>query len=152
MRAAPAFQVSVRCFGVWRTGVGLLAGAAVSAMVAWVASHERPISAAIWAGAACGVSIVVLAAMAVARQRAIELRWDGQNWQLGRGSGEPLIGVLGVALDLGGWILLRFTPTSSWMPFWLPVQRRGLEASWHALRCAVHAGQPSPENPVIGGG
>ncbi len=151
MRAAPAFQVSVRRFGMWRAAVGLLAGIALTAIIAWVASHERPIGAPVWAGAASGVLIVALAAAAVARQRPVELRWDGQNWQLGIGAADPLMGALGVALDLGHWMLLRFQPASAWAPVWLPVQRRGLEASWHALRCAVYASQPAPDDTAIGG-
>ena len=35
---------------------------------------------------------------------------------------------------------------------WLPVQRRGLEADWHALRCAVYSPPPVAPDPVAATG
>ena len=151
MRAAPAFQVSLQRFGVWRAAVGLLAGLALTAIVAWVASHERPIGAAVWVGAATGVLMAVLPAVSAARQRPVELRWDGRTWYLGAAAADPVPGTLSVALDLGAWMLLQFKPASSGVLTWLPVQRRGLEAPWHALRCAVYAPRPAPGDGAIGG-
>jgi hypothetical protein len=72
-------------------------------------------------------------------QRPIDLRWDGQAWYLGDATSDAVPGELGVMLDLGAWMLLRFKPLPSGKVVWLPVQRRGLEAEWHALRCAVYA-------------
>jgi hypothetical protein len=50
-----------------------------------------------------------------------------------------------VAVDLGAWMLLRFerdaTPRLRRI-VWLPLQRRGLETPWHALRCAVYSARP----------
>jgi hypothetical protein len=40
-------------------------------------------------------------------------------------------------------MLLRFTPDAPARMTWLPVQRRGLEAQWHALRCAVYSPRPA---------
>ena len=62
------------------------------------------------------------------------LRWDGKVWHLDTAAGE-----LKVAVDLGPWMLLLFTPQAPGRASWLPVQRRGLEAQWHALRCAIYS-------------
>jgi hypothetical protein len=151
MRAAPSFQVSLQRFGVWRAAVGLLAGLALTAIVAWVGSQERPIGAVVWAGAALGLLMAVLPAVSAARQRPVDLRWDGRTWYLGAATADPVPGDLTVTLDLGFWMLLRFRAASSGALVWLPAQRRGLEAPWHALRCAVHAPQPAPGDGAIGG-
>jgi hypothetical protein len=68
------------------------------------------------------------------------LRWDGGAWQL---DGMP--GDLKAAIDLGPWMLLMFTPALPGRTSWLPVQRRGLETQWHALRCAVYSPRPAAE-------
>jgi hypothetical protein len=55
-----------------------------------------------------------------------------------------------VAIDLGGWLLLRFyaepvrraagdAMRRGRTPAWIAVQRRGLEADWHAIRCTVYS-------------
>jgi len=43
-----------------------------------------------------------------------------------------------VAIDAGSWMLLCFIPEGQRRPRWLPVQRIGHEAAWHALRCTVY--------------
>ena len=99
------------------------------------------------ATAAAGLTVVWLAA-ALAKVPALILRWDGQLWQIGRAGSvpdEPVPGDLVVTVDLGPWMLLRFEPA---VPdrrrrvIWLPVQRRGIEPHWHALRCAVYSPRP----------
>jgi hypothetical protein len=43
-------------------------------------------------------------------------------------------------IDLGSWLLVVFeSSTSAVERVWLPLQRRGLEGEWHALRCALYA-------------
>jgi hypothetical protein len=56
------------------------------------------------------------------------------------------VGELQVAIDLGAWMLLHFVPDvghRACSVSWLPVQRRGLESQWHALRCAVYSPRPA---------
>lgn len=84
--------------------------------------------------------------------KAFSLRWDTQQWHLGAASTlgqEPHAGRLMVALDLGAWMLLRLIPSavsasSVRLPAggWLPVQKRGHETHWHALRCTVYSARP----------
>ena len=152
MRAAPAFQVSLRHFGVWRGAVSLLAALGLTVILAWWWSQPRPVGIGASALAITCVVAALLAPLAAARLRPIDLRWDGEVWHLGVATGEPVAGDLVVMLDLGAWVLLRFSSTSSSATTWLPVQRRGLEAQWHALRCAVYASRPAlPDDDPIGG-
>jgi len=140
MRASPACQVSLRRFGVWRAavlGLGLLG---VASVTAWLASREEALSAQL--ASAIGLAALMMAALVASllRTPAADLRWDGQVWQLGAMPGD-----LTVVLDLGPWMLLRFTAGAPARTTWLPVQRRGLEGQWHALRCAVYSPRPAAE-------
>ena len=146
MRAAPPCQVSLNRFGAWRLGVLFVASLAVAVLLAWLIAHERPIGTA--------VAIVVMAASTafavlgwrLARCKAVELRWDGLAWHLGPSTDDALPGDVSIAFDLGPWMLLRFLPTARSAPVgvvWLPVQRHGLEAQWHALRCAIYSPRPA---------
>jgi hypothetical protein len=82
------------------------------------------------------------------------LRWDRQQWWVASGAGPEQAGELSLAIDLGGWLLLRFQPEPSVRdrrarrrPEWIALQRRGLEADWHVLRCTIYASRPpSPRN------
>ena len=152
MRAAPAFQVSLRRFGLWRGAVLTLAALAMATMAAWLFTHERPIQIVAWLAA--GSSIVAIGGLAAwaARVPPVDLSWDGQTWSVGRSAGEPAPGELHVAIDLGRWMLLRFTPAvpAGAPAVWLPVQRLGLESQWHALRCSVYAPRPVPGDDATG--
>jgi hypothetical protein len=84
--------------------------------------------------------LMLACAVSLWRVPAQSLRWDGGVWQL---DGVP--GELKAAIDLGPWMLLNFTPEMSGGTSWLPIQRRGLETQWHALRCAVYSPRPVAE-------
>jgi hypothetical protein len=152
MRAAPAFQVSLQRFGVWRVGVGVLAALALAVMLGWLGSQQHPVGASVWALTVLGAAAALLPAWMALHQRPIDLRWDGQAWHLGDAASDAVPGELGVLLDLGAWMLLRFKPLPSGKIVWLPVQRRGLEAAWHALRCAVYASRSArPDDDAMVG-
>jgi hypothetical protein len=152
MRASPAFQVSLQRFGVWRAAVWLLTALALGTIVTWLASRPPPLGAGTLALAAAGTAALTWLAVSMATQRPIDLIWDGRNWSLGAPNREPVAGDLSVALDLGGWMLLRFKPLSSSAFIWVTAQRWGLEAAWHGLRCAVHAARPAgPDDDALGG-
>jgi len=148
MRASPAFRVRIRHDGQWRGAVAALLLATAATQAAWLLGRldESP-----WAVCAvlAGLDLVLLAAASTAlRSVPADLRWDTQCWRLARGEEtDPLPGQLTVALDLGAWMLLRFEHDSlagrKGRIAWLPVQRRGLEAEWHALRCAVYCARPA---------
>lgn len=149
MRAAPAFHVTVTRFGVWRGVVATLAVLTSSALIAWLMSTDEFVQS--WLRltiAACGFAVVITAA-GLGRCEPTSLRWDTQCWQLGPASmvgEEPASGSLSVALDLGNWMLLKFAGKDLQKRervIWLPIQRRGLESQWHALRCAVYCARPT---------
>jgi hypothetical protein len=146
MTGAPPLAVRIDRRGAWQAGVGLLGGLAIAALLGWWLA--RPAPAPGWVTALALAGCVGAAACAASLLRvgaAVGLRWDARQWWHACGAREPVAGELGVAIDLGDWMLLRFVPLggSAWLAArWIPVQRRGLESVWHALRCAVHAQRP----------
>jgi hypothetical protein len=154
MRAAPAFQVTLSRFGVWRGGVWALAGAAALALAAWTAAQPAPPGVGQSIAVALATGLVLALGGWLARVPVATLRWDGQAWWMARTAAAEFDacgarrGELRVMMDLGAWMLLRFRPDATgWNPravTWLPAQRRGLEAEWHGLRCAVHSPRPAP--------
>jgi hypothetical protein len=141
MRASPPCRVSLRHFGAWRAAVVLLTCAGAVAIASWLPSREPVVSVG-WAMTLVVAAALLMLACAVSLWRvpAQSLRWDGRVWQL---DGVP--GELKAAIDLGPWMLLNFTPEMSGGTSWLPIQRRGLETQWHALRCAVYSPRPAAE-------
>ena len=148
MRAAPAIQVLLRQFGVWQAAIFLVLLVAELSLGLWLVGREAQDllhQVATLAGAAALLPL----AWSLARTRAVQLRWDGQGWTLQAAppppGNVPTPGDITVAVDLGLWMLLRFQPqaASRWsLPLWLPVQRRGIEAQWHGLRCAIYSPRP----------
>ena len=154
MRAAPALQLTLEHFRAWRLVLALLRGAAAGAVAAWIALRFDVLTAPGWAVAAAAlVAAWSGAATCLAPRR---LSWDGERWRVGLAAAdfdEAPAGTLRVMLDLGIFLLLRFEPDDNAHAVeWLPAQRRGHEASWHALRCAVYSSRPAaasapPDDP-----
>ena len=150
MRASPPVHVPLRCFGAWRVAVLALTVSGLTVMGAWLLQREQPPLAWVVVGLACGAPLLACLGVSLAKVSAVDLWWDGQGWSLRSwltANADPVVGEVSVAIDLGAWMLLRFRPSnaSRWRrPTWLPVQRRGIESQWHALRCAVHAPAPHP--------
>jgi len=152
MKVSPAFEMELMHFGVWRAGVVALVSMAAASLGAWVALSRSldPFMAWLAGGAAC---LVVTAGTLIRSPRPQRLRWDGQGWRLGAAgtAGQDGLPVdVTVAVDLGVWMLLRVRPQRApkWrLDTWLPAQRRGHEAHWHALRCAVYSPRPAPGGP-----
>ncbi len=149
MHASPPFQMIVRHFGIWRAVVTLLVALTAAVVTAWaLQAMERHAVWVVIAAALLTVSSTMLLSHAW-RLPAMTLRWDSQQWQLRASSDsahEPVCsGCLVVSVDCGGWMLLHFTPDNGTVlqrGTWLPVQRRGHEADWHALRCTVYCARP----------
>ncbi|CAG1019805.1 hypothetical protein BURC_04721 [Burkholderiaceae bacterium] len=150
MRASPAFQVTLRRFGIWRTLVAALLLSASAGLAAWALTGGAE-DGDTWlppALAAGGLLMIVLATQTL-RCPPLSLRWDAQAWHLGPASAageEPWPGRVAVAMDFGAWMLLRFEhnlTAARRRVIWLPVQRRGIEPQWHALRCAVYSSRPA---------
>ena len=152
MRAAPAIQVLLRQFGVWQAAVVAVLLVGQASLLVWLVGREVQDSLHQLATLAGAAALLPLA-WSLARTRAVHLTWDGQGWTV---QAAPLLpgvtptpGDITVAVDLGLWMLLRFQPqaVSRWLslrylPQYLPVQRRSMEAQWHGLRCAVYSSRP----------
>ncbi len=150
MRAAPAFQVSLQRFGWWRAAVLTLGVLGAAAFVTGWWSREASHGICTSIVVAVGAVAILGGSVGLARVRARSLRWDGQGWHLGATGAvadDAAPGELSVMIDLGPWMLLRFDPdigAAHPRAVWLPAQRSGLEAQWHALRCAVYSPRPRP--------
>ncbi len=130
----------------------LVAGAAIAAVATWgglalaTRSSDSALIAAVAAAMACASALL---ARSLARVEPGTLACADGAWTfaIDRGGVERTeSGALAVALDLGSFVLLSLTRTeASHRPArrWLPVQRRGLEGDWHALRCALYSPPPA---------
>jgi hypothetical protein len=154
MHAPAAVQFTLIHFGLWRSAIAVLSALVLMSVLAWISLHHLlgAATAGSW-GALVLIPLVLIAAGSLMRQAPVALCWGAQGWSLGSAADGLSSGTAGVpgrlqvSLDLGHWMLLRFCPEpSSSLPRrcrWLPVQRRGHEPQWHALRCAVYAASPS---------
>jgi len=150
MRASPAFRIRIRRQGLWRVAVGALLVATVSVQIAWLVARLADASLAETLAWTVMDAALVAAAAGALRVEAADLLWDTHRWRLAPAGAEgeaAVAGRLTIALDLGAWMLLRFdADEDAGAPRrrrWLPVQRRGLEPQWHALRCAVYCARPA---------
>lgn len=124
--SAAAVTLGCRDGGAWRAALAVLRGLAVAALLAWVGPWLAPLALAVAAWSWRRVSLAVP-----------RLSWDGAAWRLDGAAGraEP-------ALDLGGWMLIRFAPEAGAIA-WLPVSPAADPAAWGALRAALYSSAPS---------
>ena len=145
--------MTLRAFGIWYAGVGVLVLLGGAVVLGWWLALPAPASGVATLGALLAAACLGAAVFAVRRVPPTRLHWDGQRWFVGVGgpeSSDPSATDLTVAIDLGGWMLLRLLRQDAprWQrPLWLPAQRRGHAAQWHALRCAVYSPRPAVGAP-----
>ena len=132
----------------WHAALLAAVAATLGVLVAWAwtTADEFPLVAR---GGVLGAATLACAAVVrlAVRRPARALRWTGARWELEAGpAGEAVGGDARVALDLGGWMLVRFEPStpSRRLPLWVPLARVGQEADWHALRCCLYAPRRAP--------
>jgi hypothetical protein len=154
MRESVFFEASLRRFEVWRGAVVVVGVLAISALTAWAlamsASEPEPGAMLV---AAVAVLLGVVTAWAIWSLTRVErgvLSCRDGTWTFVSDVGAARSGVLEVAIDLGAFLLLRLDRGGAGL--WLPVQRRGLESQWHALRCAVYAPPALVDAPPPGFG
>lgn len=153
MRASPSFEMTIAHFGAWRAGVGALSSLGAVATLAWWFAIPSPVSAPQAAGVLVSVLCLAGTLGLAFGPPACRLRWDGQRWFCGPAANDAaeLAPVdLSVAIDLGRWMLLCLRHEAAprrRRPTWLPAQRLGHEAHWHALRRAVYSPRPAPGGP-----
>jgi hypothetical protein len=144
MHRAPAVEVTVGADRAARAALGGLAGAAAASLGAWVAALASMSGLGVggWALAAGVVGALVGWRW---RPAPVQLRWDGRAWSLlPPDATAPDPGRVRVAIDLDGWLLLRFDGTAGRR--WLALSRAAHRPAWHALRCALqaHGGERDP--------
>ena len=144
MRGSPSCEVVLRPSALWRAALALACLAALATLLGWARLAAQPGTLEL-AGAAIGF-VCIAAALSLLRPVRGSLRWDGSGWTLAPQGAEPRPGALAVALDLGWFLLLRFSPAGprGWRGgHWIALERRGLELEWHAFRCAVYSPRPA---------
>ncbi|MGZ8259384.1 MAG: hypothetical protein ACXWUL_02400 [Caldimonas sp.] len=146
MRESPVFEVRLHRFGVWHSAVSAVAAAAVTASLAWafatVTANGEIGTASVAAIAVALIAATLLVAVALLRVPAGVLSCRDGVWSFAADAGARHSGTLSVAIDAGSYLLLRLR-AGPFRSVWLPVQRRGLEHDWHALRCAVYWPRPA---------
>ena len=151
MHSAPSVSYPVgRCrFPGFVMLVAWCAGALTLAAWAW----QLPASGARQALGACVLLAAGAAALLSWRGQPVGLlAWDGTGWRWADGSGERP-GRISVAVDLQGWLLLRWSGEASG-GLWLWLERGREPQAWDALRRAVYsrariatpAGAPASRN------
>ena len=138
MHAAPPVRVSVGRGWGWPVLVGALVGAAAGNGLAWSLLVADVEAALLPLALLFGLIAGGLAAWRTHRSQAIaDLAWDGAQWQW-RGSA----GQAHVAIDLDGWLLLRFEPDAG-RTQWLAASRAATTGPWAALRAALYSRRPA---------
>jgi hypothetical protein len=150
MRSAPAFAIEFDARRAARPWTCALACVSCAAALWWLAQRLQ------WHGlfpvAATAVGALASAAFAWRTLPALHcrLRWDGGTWHLGAArspAAQEWQGSLQARLDVGGWMLLRFTPgaaeRASSAPRWLTLRHSMSPQHWHSLRCAVYSPRPA---------
>jgi hypothetical protein len=149
MHAAPPVRMTLAPDTMWSGFVALCAGLAAANFAVWTAAVLAwPLGGAVAAAALAAVSALALAGWARrhSESAAGELAWDGAAWSWTPASAPPIVGEPRVSIDLGAWILLRFTASaSSARVRWLAPSRRQAGAAWPVWRAALFAPRPSPE-------
>jgi hypothetical protein len=150
MRAAPPVEVSLASGHGERAVVAFTVMMSAMILTHWLQTetwHES--GSAGWLSAAVFGAAVMGAAVGWRTTRPMQgkLRWDGTTWALqatSNGAAESL-GAVHIALDFGGWVLLR-----SACGRWCGLSAGQAGARWHGLQVALRnpllsaAEQPAP--------
>ncbi len=160
MRERPSCVIELLRFGIWRVAIVVVALLAIAAMAAWAGlalanpTHDWALIAAV--AVVLALASALLAASLMSVPAGTLAASDGVwTFTFDRDGIERIeSGHLVVALDLGAFLLLILTRvhgSNRLARRWLPVQRRGLESEWHALRCAAYSPPPAPDSGAAGG-
>ncbi len=148
MRERQSVVVELLRFGVWRAAMLVVGAMAVASMATWGGlALANPTSdstrIAAFAAALAFASMLLVASLIQVQPGTLACVEDAWTFTFDHdGASRTETGELAVAIDLGSFLLLTLTRTTGPKRLahrWLPVQRRGLESDWHALRCAVYS-------------
>ncbi|MDH5338789.1 MAG: hypothetical protein OEW22_03360 [Rubrivivax sp.] len=153
MRPPPAVSLSCEDGGLWRRIQGALAGLTAMVLARWVlALGAWPPAPAWWLALAAG-SLAATAVWFQVGGTSRRLSWDGARWQLlGQGAGAALpMSQVRVAIDTGGWMLLRCTPAGGGPTHWLAAGAVQVAAARPALYACDGRTDPGPaDGPASG--
>lgn len=146
MRGSPPCAVTLRCFVAWRWTIAV---AALATLLAWVLLAPPGRLAGVRIAVALAGAATLGLALSVLRVAAGTLPWDGSAWTFAdsvKAQAEPTAGERELAIDLGAFLLQRFTPHDApgrRSERWLPVGRHGIERGWRAFRRALYSPRPA---------
>jgi hypothetical protein len=136
MRAAPPVDVTLGNGRREKATVAVVWTAACAAVAAWLDAHLP----GQWLTVIAPVGALLGGAMGwrVASPMRGRLAWDGVHWswRVAAGISVPLHG-LRIALDLGGWLLLRDDAGH-----WCGIAAGDVQAQWHGLQLALRSALP----------
>jgi hypothetical protein len=144
MRESVFFELRLRRSGAWQAAVWLVAGAAIATVLAWALTmfDSEQSGRALILSVAAALSLTTIAlGRSLVRFEGGLLRCNDGVWTFVSDTGSQGTGTLEVTMDLGAFLLLRLVDRQRTI-VWLPVQRRGVETQWHALRCAAYSPAP----------
>jgi hypothetical protein len=146
MRAAPPVDAALGGGRLERMLMVLLHALAGGVCAAWLGLHagwQRPG----WWLATLGVAAALGVLGAVLARRVLpatpgRLRWTGAQWALHMPGQELPLQRVVVAIDVGGWMLLRLQGQDRPFVVWRVAAARSARGGWHGLRVALvaHAG------------
>ena len=141
MHAAPAVSVCSSGAGLWRGFGVLMPAVAAAALGAWLLTHAQMVA---WP-ALLLFPVGSLLLWLLVKPQSFAFRWDGQRWlAVGPGALDEEATV-DVMLDLGPWLLLRWSPTlARCRRRWVSVPASEAQPNLHALRAAVYCRRSEP--------
>lgn len=161
MRERPSCVIELRRFGLWRAAIAVVVLLAIAAMAAWaglaLANPTHDWALIVTVAAVMALASALLAGSLMSVPAGTLAAADGVwTFTFDRDGIERIeSGSLVVALDFGAFLLLSLTRvhgSNRLARRWLPVQRRGLESEWHALRCAAYSPLPAVSDSGVAGG
>jgi hypothetical protein len=137
VHAAPPVRVTLRRSAGWPVFVGLSAAAAAANVCAWLLLwlEIEPVGPLVAVAALLGSFGMTVWAWRTTSDG--DLAWDGTQWWWRETPGQAH-----AAIDLGGWMLLRFADTAQ-VTQWIVARRGSTEGAWSALRAVVYARRPA---------
>ena len=155
MHAAPPVRIRVvtdRLAHGFALTCACMAAASVTAWaLSWTGANAEVIRLAVALAAATAAALGWL----VLRRRADAaglLTWDGACWQWAPAAGAPRQGTVQVMIDLGPWLLLRFSPGIAPVTgVWLAISRHVTAGQWSAWRATLYAPRPADAALAITG-
>lgn len=149
MHAAPPVRMSLPRDGAWHVFVTFCVSIAAASTTAWVVLRWQQAADAVAMAAMSAAGIAGAIAWLHGRRRDGPrgvLAWDGAAWHWSGASSAPIAGEVCVMVDLGVWLLLRFSPAApNRRSAWLPVSRSAAGPLWRSWRAAVYARRPAPD-------